>query len=109
MVHKKFIEAFSKWGYDILKYQGSLCVPIISDLSEHIFLEIHSSRYFIHLIVTKMYRDLREIYWWNGICHDPKYTLQDRESFKSPHGVFYLSEVLHNPLDIIHCIYVYEM
>ncbi|WMV31865.1 hypothetical protein MTR67_025250 [Solanum verrucosum] len=29
--------------------------------------EAHSSRYSIHPGSTKMYRDLREVYWWNGM------------------------------------------
>ena len=29
--------------------------------------ESYSSRYSIHLDSTKMYRDLREVYWWNGM------------------------------------------
>ncbi|WMV23871.1 hypothetical protein MTR67_017256 [Solanum verrucosum] len=29
--------------------------------------EAHSSRYSIHPGSTKMYRDLREVYWWNSI------------------------------------------
>ncbi|KAH0715068.1 hypothetical protein KY284_007973 [Solanum tuberosum] len=29
--------------------------------------EDHSSRYSIHPGFTKMYRDLREVYWWNGM------------------------------------------
>ena len=36
------------------------------------------------------------------------YTLQDRSSFKYPKGVLDLMEVLHEPLEIIRCIYVYE-
>ncbi|WMV46265.1 hypothetical protein MTR67_039650 [Solanum verrucosum] len=33
-------------------------------------IEAHSSRYTIHLGDTKMYHNLWEIYWWNGIKKD---------------------------------------
>ena len=29
--------------------------------------EVHSSRYSIHSGSTKMYCDLREVYWWSGM------------------------------------------
>ena len=29
--------------------------------------EVHSSRYSIHPRSTKMYHDLREVYWWEGM------------------------------------------
>lgn len=60
-VLKKSNEAFSQGGYGTLCYQGFLCVPTFYDFREKIVLEAHSSRYFIHLGATKMYRDLWEI------------------------------------------------
>lgn len=51
----------------MLRYQGHLCVPNVDDLREQILTEAHSSRYFINPRATKMYRDLREGYWWNRI------------------------------------------
>ena len=32
--------------------------------------EAHRSRYSIHSGLTKMYHDLREIYWWEGLKRD---------------------------------------
>ena len=52
------------------KYQGILCVPRVDGLQERILDEAHSSRYFIHLVFTKMYRDLREVYLWEGLKKD---------------------------------------
>ena len=57
-----------KQGDDgVLRYQGSLCVPRAEELQKRIMEETHSSRYLIHPDSTKMYRDLREVYWWNGM------------------------------------------
>ena len=52
------------------KYQGTLCVPKVNGIYERILEEAHSSRYSIHLGSTKMYRDLREVYWWEGMKRD---------------------------------------
>ncbi|WMV46129.1 hypothetical protein MTR67_039514, partial [Solanum verrucosum] len=49
----------------VLRHQGRLCVPDVDGLRETILEEAHGSRYSIHSGATKMYRDLREIYWWN--------------------------------------------
>ena len=42
--------------------------------------------------------------FYEKTCHDPKYTIEGRASFKSEHIVLDLSEVLYMPLYIIHCI-----
>ncbi|WMV50270.1 hypothetical protein MTR67_043655 [Solanum verrucosum] len=34
------------------------------------FKEAHNSRYSIHPGSTKMYRDLRDVFWWNGMKRD---------------------------------------
>ncbi|WMV25096.1 hypothetical protein MTR67_018481 [Solanum verrucosum] len=70
MVLKKSFEAFSQEGDGVFRYQGRLCVPNIDDLREQILLEAYSSLNCIHPEAIKMYRDLREVYWWNGIKQD---------------------------------------
>lgn len=42
-----------------------LCVSDVGGLRERFMSEAHSSGYSIHLGSTKMYKDLRDIYWWN--------------------------------------------
>ncbi|WMV41245.1 hypothetical protein MTR67_034630, partial [Solanum verrucosum] len=69
-VLKKSVEAFSQGGDGVLRYQGQLCILDVDGLREKILEEAHSSRYFIHLGPTKMYRDLWEVYWWNGMKKD---------------------------------------
>ena len=64
------MEVFSQGGDGVLRYQGRLCVPGVGELRHHIIAEAHNSRYSIHPGATKMYRDLREIYWWNGMKRD---------------------------------------
>ncbi|WMV08753.1 hypothetical protein MTR67_002138 [Solanum verrucosum] len=67
---KKYVEDLSQVGDGVLRYQSRLCVPNVDDLREQILSESHSSQYSIHLGATKMYRDLREVYWWNGMKKD---------------------------------------
>ncbi|MDV3143928.1 MAG: hypothetical protein Q8763_02730, partial [Candidatus Phytoplasma australasiaticum] len=59
-----------KGGDDVLRYQGRLCVPSVDDLRDRILVEAHNARYSIHPGAIKMYRDLREVYWWGGMKKD---------------------------------------
>ena len=54
----------------MLKYQGRLYVHRVDGLHQRIMEEAHSFRYSIHPGSTKMYRDLREAYWWEGMKKD---------------------------------------
>ncbi|KAH0652933.1 hypothetical protein KY289_030611 [Solanum tuberosum] len=69
-VLKKSVEAFSQGGDGVLRYQGRLCVPDVDGFREQILEEAHGSWYSIHPGDTKMCRDLREVYWWNGMKKD---------------------------------------
>ena len=51
----------------MLRYQGRLCVPLVYGLQEKTMEEAHRFIYSINPGSTKMYCDLREIYWWNGM------------------------------------------
>ncbi|XP_070042806.1 uncharacterized protein [Nicotiana tomentosiformis] len=54
----------------VLRYRGRLCVPNLAGLRRQVMGETHYSRYSIHPGATKMYRDIREIYWWDGMKKD---------------------------------------
>jgi hypothetical protein len=47
-----------------------ICVPNLNSIRELIFREAHDSAYSIHPSSTKMYKDLKTIYWWYGIKRD---------------------------------------
>ena len=57
----------SPGGDGVLRYQGRLCMPNIDNMRPNIIEEALGSRYSIHQGSTKMYRDLNEIYWWEGM------------------------------------------
>ena len=44
-----------------------LCVPATEELKRQILEEDHSSAYAMHPGSTKMYRTLKEYYWWSGM------------------------------------------
>ncbi|WMV46420.1 hypothetical protein MTR67_039805 [Solanum verrucosum] len=66
-VLKESIETFFQGRDGVLRYQGRFCVPNVDDLRDQILSEAHSSQYSIHPESTKMYHDLREVYWWDGM------------------------------------------
>ena len=54
----------------ILRLDTRLCVPNIDDLRKRILEEAHSSSYTVHPGSTKMYKDLKDVYWWEGMKRD---------------------------------------
>ncbi|XP_070004111.1 uncharacterized protein [Nicotiana sylvestris] len=67
-IHKHKTMAFEKGGDDgTLRYRGRLCDPDVDGLRERIMSEEHNSRYSIYSGSTKMYHDLKEVYWWNDM------------------------------------------
>ncbi|XP_070025884.1 uncharacterized protein [Nicotiana sylvestris] len=53
-----------------LRYRGRLCVPNVARLRRQVMGETHYSLYSIHPGATKMYHDIREVYWWNEMEKD---------------------------------------
>ncbi|WMV59646.1 hypothetical protein MTR67_053031 [Solanum verrucosum] len=54
----------------VLSLKGRICVPRVGDLIQILLTESHGLRYFIHPSVTKMYQDLKRLYWWSGMKKD---------------------------------------
>ena len=50
-----------------LWFLGRICVRDIPDIKEVIFKEAHQTPYSIHPGSTKMYMDLKEMFWWNNM------------------------------------------
>ena len=57
-------------GNVVLTYQGRLFVLDVEDLIKKIMEEAHGSLYSILPGATKMYHDLSNGYWWDGIKRD---------------------------------------
>ena len=54
----------------IISYEGRLCVPFNEELKAEILHEAHHSKYIIHPGVTKMFQDMKRVYWWPGMKRD---------------------------------------
>ncbi|OMO86567.1 reverse transcriptase [Corchorus capsularis] len=54
----------------VLQKLGRVCVPDNEELKQAVLEEAHSSAYALHPGSTKMYRTIRESYWWSGMKKD---------------------------------------
>ncbi|KAL0541683.1 hypothetical protein IC582_021738 [Cucumis melo] len=52
---------------DGLTFEGRLCVPEDSAVKTELLAEAHSSPFTMHPGSTKMYQDLRSVYWWRNM------------------------------------------
>ncbi|WVZ89516.1 hypothetical protein U9M48_035907 [Paspalum notatum var. saurae] len=48
-------------------YKNRICVPEVDSIKKLILSEAHDTAYSIHPSSTKMYRDLKERFWWYGM------------------------------------------
>jgi hypothetical protein len=53
-----------------LLYDHRVCVPNDGELRKEILEEAHCMTYTMHPGSTKMYRNLREHFWWDGMKND---------------------------------------
>ncbi|KAA0059657.1 pol protein [Cucumis melo var. makuwa] len=60
-------EDFSISSDDGLMFEGRLCVPEDSAVRTELLTEAHSSPFTMHPGSTKMYQDLRSVYWRRGM------------------------------------------
>ena len=51
-------------------YKDRIYVPSDVALREEILAEGHDSKYYIHLGSSKMYADLKKLFWWKNIKRD---------------------------------------
>ncbi|XP_059294427.1 uncharacterized protein LOC132047393 [Lycium ferocissimum] len=54
----------------VLRMKGGIYFPKVGDFTSLIMEDTHSSRYSIHSGATKMYRDLKQHYWWCSMKTD---------------------------------------
>ena len=55
-----------------LFYKSRLCVPNDMELKKKLMYESHSTVFTMHPRGNKMYRDLKQYYWWRGMKKDVK-------------------------------------
>jgi hypothetical protein len=54
----------------VLRLHGRVCVPRDQELRQRILQEAHATPYSIHPGTSKMYKDLRQHFWWDGLRPD---------------------------------------
>ncbi|XP_052489844.1 uncharacterized protein LOC128042518 [Gossypium raimondii] len=54
----------------VLCFRGLIYVLNDEDLRQSILREVHGSPYTMHPGGNKIYRDIRELYWWPGLKHE---------------------------------------
>lgn len=54
----------------VLRFRDKICIPDEAELKKMILEESHRSSLSIHPRVTKMYQDLKKIFWWFGMKRD---------------------------------------
>ncbi|KAI3669469.1 hypothetical protein L6452_40705 [Arctium lappa] len=62
--------SFNTKSDGIRYFEDRVWIPRVKDLRSIILDEAHQSRYSIHPGAHKMYRDLKEFYWWSGMKRD---------------------------------------
>ena len=66
-INNQKVEVLSQEEDAPLCYQDRLCIPDVGELRKNILAEAHNSRYSIHPGATKIYHDMREVYWTNDM------------------------------------------
>ncbi|KAL5565427.1 hypothetical protein UlMin_028591 [Ulmus minor] len=61
---------FSISSNGILHHKGRLCVPNEEEMKNQILTEAHETPYSVHPGTKKMYKDLKEHFWWPGMKKD---------------------------------------
>jgi len=54
----------------VLRFRGRICIPDNAEMKKMIFEESHRSNLSIHPGATKMYHDLKKLFWWSGLKRD---------------------------------------
>ena len=54
----------------VLRFRGRICIPDNDELKRLILEESHRSSLSIHPGATKMYHDLKKLFWWSGLKRD---------------------------------------
>jgi hypothetical protein len=54
----------------MLRFQGRICIPDNDEMKKMTAEESHRSSLSIHPGATKMYHDLKKLFWWSGLKRD---------------------------------------
>jgi hypothetical protein len=83
-----------------LWFKNRLVVPRREALKEKILDEVHTSRYSIHPISTKMYHDLRQQFWWTRMKREIARYVLERDTYRKVNAAYMKPGGLLQPLNI---------
>ncbi|XP_072084689.1 uncharacterized protein [Arachis hypogaea] len=66
-VGEKRLGEFTKDDEGLWRYKWRICIPDIGSLRQDLLSEAHNSKFSIHSGSTKMYYDLKKMFWWPGM------------------------------------------
>nr|XP_025678872.1 uncharacterized protein LOC112778800 [Arachis hypogaea] len=66
----KRLGEFTKDDEWLWRYKGGICIPNVGNLSQDLLSKAHNSGFSIHPGSTKMYYDLKKMFWWPGMKGD---------------------------------------
>ncbi|WVZ49811.1 hypothetical protein U9M48_001137 [Paspalum notatum var. saurae] len=69
-MEKGLMPEFRKDEQGTIWLKNRLCVPLSESIRETIMTEAHCTRYSIHPGSTKMYQDLKRLFWWRRMKRD---------------------------------------
>src|SRR4051812_28396910 len=79
-----------------MRFGNSVCIPDVLELKKSILEEKHRSSLSIHPGATKMYQDLKRLFWWPGMKKDVAEfvyvcltCLKSKVEHKKPSGLMY--------------------
>ena len=70
MIYSEAPSEFTIKGDGMMLFRGWICVPTSKPLREMILQKVHSSSYAMHPNSTKIYRIIRQTYWWSSMKWD---------------------------------------
>ena len=70
IMNEEIKENFMITQHGMLVMKGKICVPNLDDLRKVIMKETHCSAYVMHPDSNKMYRTIKENYWWSSMKRD---------------------------------------
>jgi hypothetical protein len=94
------VDCFHEDAEGTLWFQDRFVVPRREALKRKIFDEAYTSRYFIHLVSTKMYHDLRQQFWWTSMKRETTHYVLECDTCQKIKADYIKPEGLLQPLSI---------
>ena len=98
-----------------MRFQNRLCVPNKEEFKRKILEEAQNTQYSVHSGGTKMYRDLRQFFWWDNMKREiaeyvDKYMMcqKVKVEYKCPVGKLRSLEILTWKWDSISMDFIIE-